>query len=129
MDLHGGRSYTFQWLDSILDRAAQINQCLNDIENMKSWDGGGLGGIVTKHTVSVFGGPAQKLYHVSAGKAGSKGKKCTLFFTPYASQAYIVAAGEHASSSKYSKTWTRQGSDFPSTLDLEAKPIHITIAG
>jgi hypothetical protein len=64
---------------------------------------------------------------VSAGKKGAKGKKCTLFFTPYANQAYIVAAGEHSGAASYTKTWARGTSSFPSSIDLESKPVHITI--
>ncbi len=118
MNIHGGRAYTFAWISGILNGCdAQINQCLNDIENMGSWDGPAVHGIITDKTIILWETPpARLLYHVSAGPLRGN-QKCTLFFANEAHQAYVAGVYQHTGPSRYDKVFSR-GGPMAGTINL-----------
>ena len=117
MNIHGGRAYSYAWIRGTLNGCdAQVQQCLNDIESMGTWDGPAVHGIITNETISLWEAPARRLYHVSAGKLRGN-DKCSLFFCNEGNQAYIAGVYEHSGPSSYDKVFSRGGT-MANTINL-----------
>ena len=117
MQLHGGRNYTFDWISGTLNGCdAQINQCLNDIEGMGSWDGPAIHGFVTEETVKNHAGNDVKLFHASAGRPNQA--RCTLFFFKEGDQAYVAGVYQHSAATTYQLVFGRPGLNMKQQIKL-----------
>ncbi len=122
MDVRGGRAHAEEWINGVFNNnnMPQVSQCLNDIERMAAWDGPAVSGIVTAISVTDGDNISHRLYHVSAGKAGTRNKTCTLFFVadPVWNAANVIGVYQHTGPTTYARCWAQQGYAMPGSITL-----------